>query len=1192
MKNTLHIAKNALDPSEWETHESDRSIAELLLEHFPERFPETGRIFHQYIATEKDVTPTVSRPESVQYLASLTGTFWVIVYPAGPALAFQFGSTALLTGGLLVASSVVSWLTRPDKKPPPPKLQPITGSPNNKLGDRVNTARPQGRIPDIFGTVRSTPDLIQAPYTVYVDHRETEICYFCVGKGDYIITDIREGDMLVNQIDGMSVAVYEPGTIPGSGSPVDQVGPVIDDPVYIVRTVEAVNGQPMLAPNAHTFLGDIPAPGSNLWFEIEFRNVTAGQGEIHVGGTADEILEKVKTGDKLDIIFPSDRLQVGEGLNPLNETARNPLDKRTGSFKTAFDVQNKLMRLTQNGTGPMLDLTGTGANAVTVLNVDPTVFWNIAVSIPPAMQTAWDAIDTFTAGLFAQGEVGNGGCLITPQDHDWVGPFFVENPIAAPQEQLIVCNFVAQDGLYADDGKSLQPFNIRIEVEITPADANGVPTGGPVQLVEGVLLGSIASRNTRGLTMKIVPVTQGNFLIRARRLTRTPWKQDSPTHNVCLVLGRTTGYSGNVVPALAITGDRVGKNKSDDADPNAFYEDPLLLPPLYKNSSFLPFYGNSHDEVRWTHCFSLTTIPVISLGDITTIHTRTVATEGATRIQQRRLSCIAKRQIQTWNGVTFGGALVDNNLCENVLFTILKDPLIGNLTNDLIDFAGIVAAFASVRAAFGGPTSDGFGGDEAGQFNYTFDNEDISLEDTIAIICQAGFCVPYREGDVLKVKPELATTDAQLVVNHRNKLPGSEQRTINFGTEAEFDGVRLEYTEVDINNPTNDAIKTYSIPPNNVALRPKIIEVPGIRLKKHAAWHAWRAYNKLLYQNRTVQFEACQEAMRLKLMDRFLLSDDTRAHGVIQAGEVTAISGLTITTSQPVDTNGNPHTIFLQHTNGTVESIAVASNPNDRQLTLATPPSVALVTDQSKKMRTLYLMVQNAATVPKAFLVQERYCTGKGTYSITATNYSHSYYWNDGLMFWLPFVVQSGLLLHRDWGPYELSTSSSGSSAVDPDRGSVYSGVAAGDFITITTSNVFASQSYTKAAWVNWDGGVASSIISSVEDNDEQFFITAGGTLVGAHNGVGHCQEAGFPSGVWTHVALSYNHVTQVMTMFINGENVSQATSVPGRGIGNLRIFGGFSGVDDFRGKGDEVRYWMRVLSEEEIRELFHKTRL
>jgi hypothetical protein len=1177
------LGLNALDPTSWTTHEVE-NVFLFLRDTFGERFPETGKIFHGSIDKQNEVTPAPGDRASALRLLTLEGTIYVIVYPAGPS---EFLNLGILIGGL-----IISWLLAPDPKPAPPSLHPVTGSPNNKLGDRQNNARVLGRIPDIFGQVRSTPDLLQLPYTLYVNDRETEICYMCVGKGDIQCTDVRDGDMLAGQIEGMDVTVFGPGEIPVLDAGLVVAGNPITEPVYTVRRVEAVNGQPLLAENAKTFVGDIPLHQFNdtdIWANIHFAPITASTGAIHLGGSPEEVLSKIKVGDKLDIVAPPSRITTGSGSNPMSTNG-----------KTRF------MRLSQPGTGPRPDLTGTGADAVTVLSIDTNAFYNVVVSIPVSMQAQWAAITTYTAGLLPifQGHMGNHGALITPQDSEWVGPFFVENPIAAPLEQTIVCNFVAQEGLYADDGKSFKPFNVRVQVEITPANSLGFPSGlGPVQVEDALLLGSIASRNTRGLTMRIVPVTPGNFLIRARRITRTPWKQDSPSQYAVAILRPDIGTGiYDIEDALAITGPRIGRNgNKNDPDPNGTdtVADKVQIVGggtgvYFTNSSYLPFYGNSQDNVLWTHCYSLTTIAQSSLGDITSIQTRTIASEGATRNKERRLNLLAYRRIQTWNGSTFGGALVENNLAENVLFFALKDKFIGNLDNALIDFPGIAAAFASVRAYFGGPTSDGFGGDEAGQFNYTFDDEKVSLEETISIICNACFCVPYREGDILKVRPDLARVDAKLLVNHRNRLPGSEQRTVAFGTEADFDGVRVDYTAVDINDPTNDAIQTYTVPPLGVASRPKVIQVPGIRLKKHAAWHAWRAYNKLLYSNTTTEFQACEEAMQLTLNDRVLVADGTRAQ--TQDGDILAISGSTLTTSQKVVlTGGATYTIFLQHVDGTVESIPVASSPDFHTVVLAAAPSVALVTNPDLGVRTMYWIVKNDFTPATAFLVTEKSPSDKGTYNITATNYSHAYYWQDGLYFWLPFIQQTGLAAARDWGPYELSTSSinGASSTVDGVRGLVYLGTANDQHIQITTSSVFASESYTKSCWVFWTAGNNSSILSKVEDSDEAFLISTTGEVRGIHNNTAYCQSPAPISGsTWVMLSLTYDAVTDIMLLYVDGELVDTALAVPGRPLGNLRIFGQFEGVNGFIGRADDLRYWMRVLASEEIRELYRKTKI
>lgn len=1173
------LGLNALEPATWTTHEV-QDTCRFLADTFGTRFPNTCKIFHGQINKLADVTPRDDA--GIDRLQSLDGTLYVIVYPAAQAV--------VLTG-FLVASLIVAWILSPDKEPGPPRLRPQTGSPNNKLGERQNSARVLGRIPDIFGLVRAVPDLIQVPYTVYNDHREQETCLMCVGRGTYTITDMREGDMLAGQVEGLSVGVYAPGNIPtgveGTSTRQDQIGTFIDDPVWVVRKVEAVNGQPLLPENAFTILGDVPLPQdpwtaslgiTNTWYKVLFKRTSATTGIIWVG---EENTRKVRVGDVLLITSPTTHITTPTGLS---QSKRLPLSQAKGWMAW------------QNGTGsiPTLtaDVTVTGlSSAFFGLAVTDTIEVNLSSA---ASQAGWAMIEPYVAGLGVGTDfedcVGNGGAIITVPDREWIGPFFVDDELSAPDTRTVICNFVAQQGLYADDGKTTKPFDVEIEVEVTAADGLGSPVGSPATQTVTVL-GSIASRNTRAATMKIIlPEVQGRFLIRARRLTRTPWKQDAPSQfggfittdparrpNQPDLLGDT------LVAAQTLTGSRVANNGG-----GASLTDP-------QNSSYVPFHGHSQDEIRWTHCYSMTSVANGSFGDLTLLHTRTLAPEGATTRPERRLSCLAFRNIQTWNGTVFGGALAQNNNAENVLFHILKDFRIGNLPDDQIDFAGIADAFAQVRAAFGGPESDGIGGEVAGQFNYTFDDDQITLEETIGIICRACFCVPYREGDVIKVKPDLASSSASLLINHRNRIPGSEQRTITFGTEGEFDGIRLEYSDVDLNDPNDYAIKTYTIPPENFASRPKVLDIPGIRLKKHAAWHAWRAYNQLLYQNTVVQLEATEEAALLTRDSRILVADGTRAitsTSKLQDGEVVGVSGATITTSQNVVTSG-PCTVFLQHTDGTVESIAVASNPDVRHLVLAAAPSIPLVTNDTLGVRTGYILVHNDHNTAMAFKVTDKACTKQGEYEITATNYSHAFHWSDGLYFWVPIITQSGIADIRDWGPYEFSLAVTGGAAfTDATRGRVYRGTANTHHISITSANVFASASYTKSAWIARSAGISAAVLASVETNDEIFGISSVNALLAGHNSIAYCQSPSFPDNVWTMVSVTYDSDSEVMVLFVNGEEVDRAAAVPARPLGNLRLFGQFSGVNGLVGFGDDLRYWARVLSPEEIRELYLKTRL
>jgi predicted phage tail protein len=93
-----------------------------------------------------------------------------------------------------------------------------------------------------------------------------------------------------------------------------------------------------------------------------------------------------------------------------------------------------------------------------------------------------------------------------------------------------------------------------------------------------------------------------------------------------------------------------------------------------------------------------------------------------------------------------------------------------------------------------------------------------------------------------------------------------------------------------------------------------------VRGYKHAYWLAWREYNKVLWQNTGVEFEALSEAPRCVRGERVLVADNTRSG--TQDGEVMDQAGLTLTLSQPVDmTDPAGYTIFLQLPDATVESI-------------------------------------------------------------------------------------------------------------------------------------------------------------------------------------------------------------------------------------------------------------------------------
>jgi hypothetical protein len=553
------------------------------------------------------------------------------------------------------------------------------------------------------------------------------------------------------------------------------------------------------------------------------------------------------------------------------------------------------------------------------------------------------------------------------------------------------------------------------------------------------------------------------------------------------------------------------------------------------------------------------TPPNISFGDVTTIHTRTVGTAGAVRVKNRELNCIASRMIQTWDGASFSLPLVANGDTENVLFHVMKDPFIGNLADSRIDFAGIVAAFEAVR------TSVFSSSDLATLFAYTVDDADLSLEETIQAICQSAFCSAYRDGPVIRVRPEIAGDDSQLVLNHRNVLPGSMKIAHSFGPPTEHDSVECGFTD-----PFDDSIVKVVVPTVGTTRSPKQLGIIGLRHERQAYWHAYRAYQKMLYQRQTVALEATQEAGILGVRERVLIADLTRptagssTNSITRDGEILDATGTLIRTSQPTLLNpAREYTMYLQSPDGSVQAIAVASSSGEYLVTLASAPSPAPITDADTGVKTTYILLADDEAIPRAFLVSSVQPTSPMTHSVTAVNHGLS-----------------------DLSPVQHAYANT--------NGAVGGGVWTGDFDSSFLATALPgggdniTRSYTKVLWITASGSPSESgLIQSGGafvggTTSELFSITTGDQLVAGHGGVFSLLVDYSPFLGDEHmVALTYDEPTERMAMFIDGVLVDEAT-VPLSPLAGVSYY-----LPGFEGTCRELAKWGRSCSDREIMEFY-----
>jgi hypothetical protein len=1091
------------------------NIHELLKAEYGDRLPQHVHLYHERVDQQHDVTPRDE--QGIAELGKLEGNLYVVQYAQDPG-SMLIGA-AFILGGMVINGIIAAFEDKPK-----PKQLTAPGSPNNGLGERQNQARILGRIPDIYGSVKAYPDLVAHPYIVYENHVEVETCLMCVGRGQYEVNEffVRDGDTRVSEIPDMSVEIYWPGNIPGSGAPEYTIGEPISDPTYNVYPVKGINGQVLEPYNGRSIMGSINSSRNVFGLGMRFTSPSTGVGiiDIPVIDSETEVTDRLAVGDVCELRFSTNTIArflsgpriVDEAISGVG-TAPALRDDEAGYTITAISALSAV--------APGSGYAGTVA---------------VTLSIPVAKQAAWDSINTFaTAPNFFAGTIYNHAAILTPLI-GYEGPFFGDDP----NMQKIYCNFVADRGLYMDDSHNAKSIDVIIDVHVAPANANGTIAGAWEEF-QTTVTGSATQRSTKAVTMVIEPSFTGRFLIRARRNTNTYWRTYQHAQGFLTPVGGT--YTGT----------------------EQF------------ESEYAPHFGLIEDEIRWSHCYSMSVPLEGSFGSVTLVHARTVNNRRAREVKDRRLNLIVTRMQQTWNGTVFGGAATATEFPEDAFFAICKDNYIGNMADDEIDFTGIADAFQAVRDYFGDNIID---------FGYTFDSDDTSLEEMLTVIAENSFCTVYRDGKVIKVKPLIATDEAVLLFNHRNKWPGTEERQINFGNEQQYDGVQIDYTD-----GTNGDIQTIFLPNYDNSQRPRQIDLVGINSRIRALTIAWRAYNRLRYQNMTVSFKALPEAMLTVVDDRILVSDNTRS--VVEDGEIVNVSGLTITCSQEVDLNGEQCTLFLQNPDGSVESMGVTQGANIRELVLPTAPGFTLNDDIANGLRTTYLLVRDNEPAPRAFLLAEKKATTDGMFDLTAYNYAHAYYFNDGLVLWLPYRGTTGFSLSRDWSPYERTTTlSSGfaGSTSGTGRGTVYSCTVSGESITITpgdnNKSVTSYTTYTKACWLRKADSVAGGDILGTPSPsiEEVWIVSASDEMRVLHGGVVQV-EVTVPIDEWFHGAVTYDAVAGDIHLYLNGELVDKNLSAAAPGIKN-----GLVAFENWVGQADDLRLYRRVLSPYEIRELYLRT--
>lgn len=849
------------------------------------------RLYHGNLLDE--VTPKT--PQDVDKVMRLHGRIYAVVKPMGLD-PFSW----VVIGISVLASVAVAFLMPMPVMDATSQNQPP--SPNNALAARTNKQRLGGRIPDIYGTVYSVPDLLAVTYSVYIDHKEVEFSYMCVGRGRFNVIEALDDTTPINQVFGSSVLVFDPDTNLND-TPAFQFGGAFspDEATWsrmAAKRYTSVNGQTLQAPDSY------------ISVETVFKNPNI----IETTSSAD-FRNNFAVGDTI-LVEGADNLASANGLDyPIDE---NDPESAREPFIYTLNGQYEILAVTEK---------------------------QITLSNPAAINSDWQTL-TDNVDLTVE---SNSITLSTETDTFWQGWFYTD----LKDHDSAYVNITAPNGLYDGEPsgrwRALRLFGA-IESEIVDVNNNPITNTLVAQQF------SIESPNSESMTWE---TKQAGGIFSGQSA--------DASYEVS-----TADSSDNKIRSTA--------NKTVVIDNPNFSKGKRLRFRIARTSNVVTdSSGGIVDELKIKDFYGVKTLTAADMPKgVTTVYSKTLATEGALSLKERKLRLLVQRYV---TDATSGLPKLSNR-ADDILRDIATDPKIGNLQLTQVDIAQIKAEIDAQIAYFGT--------DKCSEFCGTFDDNNLSAEETMQIVAKAVFSQAKRQGNKIMLDFERKVPASVAVFNSHNILPDTFTAPQSLGIANDYDGVKVEYTD-----PVDDAIITMTYP-NDAITNPHEDKLIGVRNKVQAHTHMMRMYNKDRHAYKSCEFVAGDESNIVVRTNRITVADQLRAD--VQQGSVDSIEtiggDIVLHTTDPVTIEpSGAYTMFIQTINNGVEAIAVTAR-DDYSVKLARLPS-GEISGTDRVVQAVYQIVSETDDNRDAYLVAQKDPSEGMTNKLLCTNYDDRYYQND-----------------------------------------------------------------------------------------------------------------------------------------------------------------------------------------------------
>lgn len=973
------------------------NLLELVQSVYPKGLPLNTYLYHDKWEMANDVTPKTDK--EIDKLNTLSGVFYLVTYPsAGLALTAAIWTVAI--------PAIMSFLM-PSVDAGGMGSQPP--SPNNALAQRTNRQRLGGRVPDIFGEIWALPDLIAPSYSVFIDNTEVEFSYLALGFGCYHVAKAYDDTTPINQIRGATALVFNPNkTI--NDTPDFRFGSnfTADEASYAglaVKRYTSVNGQVLNPPDDY------------LTAEISFSSPNV------LTTTKDGInfATMFKVGDNLLIENANDlasgnNLTIGQYVGNRQLIIKSRLtsgwinDDGSINGLTSNDCHDPNFYSTTGNTNFVFTLYENGQNHggigrivfydsnKNVIGASDTHYANqftsVYVTAPP--NTAYYRNSFISKALKAKLEIGTQPTpySLAPEDIQDFGKAIKYNlngtyKIASVSEKQIVLSDVVA---IASDWQKItdnQDFTVKKSLTISSENINlwqgwfytDLTNHSDVMINIKAPNGIYTSYGDEWSALRIwfdieseIVDNQGNAV--SGTYAKKSFYLQSPSYDKYL-----DGQG------------RAWVRSTDDDVRRSAYRTVKISNPSFKTGKRLRWRirrttrkvnsnkGQVLQDVKLSDFYGIKPITASDTPKgVTTVYTKTLATEGALSVKERKLKILVQRYVKDWQN---NDNLILSNRIDDIIYHIATDSKIGGMQTNQLNMAQIKAEIDSQIAYFGTTKTAEFCG--------TFDTNNITTEEMIQTVAQAGLCQSYRLNNQIHLHFERRQDFSLVQFNAHNILPDSYEYSESFGARNDYDGVQVTYTD-----PSDDAKVTLSYPTGTV--NPQKLDLNGVRNKVQAYIHMMRTHYKNQLAYKTCEFIGADESgiviptNRIDVAD--LLASDTQS-GTVESLEM--INGkMVLMVSEPINyLIDTPCTIFVQTVGGVVDNIKCVVK-SAYELTLNRPPNQLLSLDVMSVVRATYKLVNHSEYDRDSYIVTAKDTGGNPlSHKLTCINYTDKYYQND-----------------------------------------------------------------------------------------------------------------------------------------------------------------------------------------------------